>query len=341
MTDSNETYDLPRWQTHIDPLSSSTHTAQPAYYPNPLPPPPTSATTATGPSIPPTSPHRINTTTSRQPRISQMLEEQSPYLSRSQSLSTRTRRHHQPEDLEQPNYQQQQQPFYAGYQSNVNTPASATTESYSDMYYNHTKQGQPPPSVRGNRSPMRAPNTPTSVLLDPYSQQAQYSPTTTTYSSYAPPNEQQRSQQAPPFPAHNRTQSSQVKTEAMTPPIASPYTPSNYGMDTSPHPQPQGQNHLTAAQAPIRKNSASNPPTPMSFLHPAVQATSSYYPQDQPMVLDLPQKRRASGFRRIRSSHDLQPRVDAQVTGRRMAADGVYLSVCHAVLCRFGSDPPV
>ncbi|KAJ7268738.1 kinase-like domain-containing protein [Mycena haematopus] len=39
-----------------------------------------------------------------------------------------------------------------------------------------------------------------------------------------------------------------------------------------------------------------------------------------------PQKRRASGFRRVRTAHDLQPRLDAPVGNRRMGADGVYLS---------------
>ncbi|KAJ6499048.1 kinase-like domain-containing protein [Mycena sanguinolenta] len=39
-----------------------------------------------------------------------------------------------------------------------------------------------------------------------------------------------------------------------------------------------------------------------------------------------PQKRRASGFRRVRTAHDLQPRLDAPVVNRRMGADGLYLS---------------
>ncbi|KAJ7680557.1 kinase-like domain-containing protein [Mycena polygramma] len=39
-----------------------------------------------------------------------------------------------------------------------------------------------------------------------------------------------------------------------------------------------------------------------------------------------PQKRRASGFRRVRTAHDLQPRLDVPVQGRRMGADGHYLS---------------
>ncbi|KAJ7496093.1 kinase-like domain-containing protein [Mycena galericulata] len=39
-----------------------------------------------------------------------------------------------------------------------------------------------------------------------------------------------------------------------------------------------------------------------------------------------PQKRRADGFRRVRTAHDLHPRLDVPVHGRRMGADGVYLS---------------
>ncbi|KAJ6587108.1 kinase-like domain-containing protein [Mycena vulgaris] len=39
-----------------------------------------------------------------------------------------------------------------------------------------------------------------------------------------------------------------------------------------------------------------------------------------------PQKRRASGFRRVRNVHDLAPRLDVPVHGRRMGADGTYLS---------------
>ncbi|KAJ7497490.1 kinase-like domain-containing protein [Mycena latifolia] len=44
------------------------------------------------------------------------------------------------------------------------------------------------------------------------------------------------------------------------------------------------------------------------------------------MAVDPPQKRRASGFRRVRTAHDLHPRLDVSVQGRRMGADGAYLS---------------
>ncbi|KAJ7703000.1 kinase-like domain-containing protein [Mycena rosella] len=39
-----------------------------------------------------------------------------------------------------------------------------------------------------------------------------------------------------------------------------------------------------------------------------------------------PQKRRASGFHRVRTVHDLHPRLDVPVQSRRMGADGAYLS---------------
>ena len=45
------------------------------------------------------------------------------------------------------------------------------------------------------------------------------------------------------------------------------------------------------------------------------------------MAVDPPPKRRAPGFRRVRTVHDLQPRLDVSPLGRRMGADGVYLAV--------------
>ncbi|KAF7361665.1 Serine/threonine-protein kinase ppk15 [Mycena venus] len=164
----------------------------------------------------------------------------------------------------------------------------SNNDPYQDMYYN-TKRTEPP------RSPLRTPN---SALLDPYAhQQAQYSPTTPQY-PYGPPQDQR------PYQGHARGLS-QPKTEP-----GAPYTP-NYAPATP---------YLDPA---VR----SNPPTPLSYLHPT-QTGQGYYSQDgQGMAVDAPpQKRRASGFRRVRTAHDLQPRLDASVAGRRMGADGVYLS---------------
>lgn len=54
------------------------------------------------------------------------------------------------------------------------------------------------------------------------------------------------------------------------------------------------------------------------------------------MVIDVPQKRRASGFRRVRTAHDLQPQIDVPPAGRRMGSDGVYLSVRVYSTCQLG-----
>jgi dual specificity protein kinase YAK1 len=189
---------------------------------------------------------------------------------------------------------------------------------------------------------MRGTNPPNSAsLLDTYSQQSQYSPTTATY-SYAPPADQ-RTHPAT-YPSHSRNHS-QVKSESMTPPISSPYTPQtsalgsagpytpSYAMETSsPRPPSHIQTHLTA-HVPARHNSTSNPPTPLSYLH----SQSPYY-SEQAMVVDPPPpKRRASGFRRVRTAHDLQPRTDIPTTGRRMGSDGVYLTVCTTYISHIPS----
>ncbi|KAF7321697.1 Protein kinase [Mycena kentingensis (nom. inval.)] len=72
----------------------------------------------------------------------------------------------------------------------------------------------------------------------------------------------------------------------------------------------------------------SNPSTPLSYLHSTqAQTPAAYYSPDSQMAVDPPpQKRRASGFRRVRTAHDLQPRLDVPIGGRRMSADGAYLS---------------
>ncbi|KAF7306059.1 Protein kinase [Mycena chlorophos] len=87
-----------------------------------------------------------------------------------------------------------------------------------------------------------------------------------------------------------------------------------YSKHESPYPSPN----------PYMDRSA--PSTPLSYLHPP-QTPSSYYSPDSQMAVDPPpQKRRSSGFRRVRTAHDLQPRLDLPVGGRRMDADGAYLS---------------
>ncbi|TFK44374.1 hypothetical protein BDQ12DRAFT_620402, partial [Crucibulum laeve] len=242
MPDTNESFDLPRWQTHVDPLSSSAqaaHAAQASYlYSGPPPPPPQSLSAASPQRL--QSLHHSPTGPSRQPRISQLLDQDqqlgigshSPQyissaqtqLSRSASLgggavnttsASRARRHHQPDDLEVafsintdtqamagPRQQLSQGSFYSpsiAYQptslpgSTVNSAASPTADSYPDMYYN-ASSSHPPKRIqtthdagssaaRTGRSPFRLANPPNSAsLLDPYGQQAQYSPTTAPYS---------------------------------------------------------------------------------------------------------------------------------------------------------------
>ena len=391
MTDSNESFDLPRWQTQVDPLSSSVqaaHAQSASTYIYPAAPPP------------PQSSQRLQTTQviNRQPRISQLLEQEqslgSPYsstgqgqLTRSASLggtaggnltsSSRIRRHHQPDDLEgafnsdnQVMTGSRQQPpvshnsFYpasVGYQppsmsgTGAANPQTSPPDPYPDIYYNGSASQQPPkrlqpahdnnnlPANRGGRSPLRVPNTPISASpLDQYSHQSQYSPTTASY-----PYSNTVDQRPHPgtYQSHSRNHS-QVKNESLTPPIPTAYSSqtnlasstyssglspnnynysSSYSMDTS-SPHPPMQSHVNPQTMNI-KPSISTPSTPLSYLHPSSGQGSHYYSQDHSMAVDPPPKRRAPGFRRVRTVHDLQPRLDVSPQGRRMGADGVYLSV--------------
>lgn len=384
MQDSNESYDLPRWQTQVDPLSSSAQPSNAAQSPYIYPgPPPQSSSQRIQPvyqgTVPPT----------KQPRISQLVEQEqqfgtslSPYssggqsqLSRSTSLgasagntfaATRLRRHHPQDDLEgalnSDNHamvgSRQQQPlshnyFYSpsvGYQpqSLSGGGSNASNEAYTDIYYNGSSSNPPKrlqPGLqesnanRGGRSPLRVPNTPISASPHDYSQQPQYSPTTPSYSYGV----DQRTH-PPPFQTHNRSHS-QVKAENATTPSATSFSsqPSNsaynasnystpYAMETS-SPHPSMQSHLSTHPIAM-KPSMSTPSTPLSFgagsatMSPNSNLASAYYPHDQAMVLDSPQKqRRPVGFRHVRSAHDLLPKLDTPVVGRRMAQDGTYLSV--------------
>lgn len=358
MTDNNDSFDLPRWQTHhIDPLSSSGqaahHAAQANYYANAAPPPPPPQS-----SLSPASPPRMNPPVGPargQPRINQLLEQ--PPLSRSASLNSGTspsgagranRRLHPVDDIEgafaatnqslSPNRMVQgQQGFYppgVGYQpSSVQSPTSPNTapnqDGYPDVYYSPGKNQD-----RASRSPLRGPNTPGSAgLLDSYTQQqqqqAQYSPSnnpTSTY-PYAPPPTSSvgGTDSRPPFQSHSRTQS-QVKTEGLSP-QQSPYTPQGPSMHTFPSPSFGLDNaHPPSIHSQMQKGASSTPATPLGFMQQS-HSPSHYYPQDQPMVVDAPPPRREYGFRRVKSPRDLRPRADAQTTGRRMGNDGVYLSV--------------
>ncbi|EGN99697.1 hypothetical protein SERLA73DRAFT_179840, partial [Serpula lacrymans var. lacrymans S7.3] len=81
---------------------------------------------------------------------------------------------------------------------------------------------------RAGRSPLRGGST-TGTLLDSYSQQSQYSPTTAASSyPYGGTSDPQRILPSSAYHSHSRTHS-QVKAETSTPPmpVASPYTPQN------------------------------------------------------------------------------------------------------------------
>lgn len=101
---------------------------------------------------------------------------------------------------------------------------------------------------------------------------------------------------------HHRSNSKQAVTSptAHTTHPVSPYSPHPpsfaYPMDTTSPPPPM----------------KSSPSTPFYGDHPMAS-------------LDIA-KRRPTGFRTVRSNHDLQPRTDLQPQGRRMGADGTYLS---------------
>ncbi len=387
MSGVNDDFDLPRWQTqsaHVpgDLLPShSSHSAANTSYLYPVPPPPaqtSSSASSRNRAPPPAVHHSPSSSITRQPRITQLLEDDNPLsntslpylspsqnqLSRSSSLgatpgSARARRHHMPDDLEgaystantNPSSHQQQQTnsFYnssVAYQTtSFTTNASDSTQNpqpvtgdatYQDMYFS-SSGGQPPKrshtqhdsstTTRGARSPHRANANPS--LLDPYAQQqqSQYSPTSTSYTY-----------QSPTYPGRSH---SQTKVEAITPPASSPYSQPNvppvppapvyspsYAMDTgSPHLPPSAL--LTQ---PLKQNlSLSTPSTPIGFPVPqhSPAPAGPYYPQsqDQPMMVDPPAKRRASGLRRVRDQRDLRPQVQARPASRRLDASGIFLSV--------------
>lgn len=387
---------LPRWQTHshLDALSTSSAQASqqvqttPYLYSGPVPPPPPQSGQQQRLQVLQQSPTSSQSQSSRQPqppRISQLLEQEqgsgfsgsTPYslsahnqLSRSASLgggvggntlSSRARRHHPPDDLEgafhsdnqglssprssgQSQLQTSLYPSSVAYQAqtltsqhsgNSNTASPAGVDPYSDMYFS----GGPAPkrsqtqhdvntSARSGRSPMRA-NTSNQSLMDSYAQQSQYSPTTA--SSYAPYPPASGSGNLPPpsYQTHSRSHS-QAKREQMTPPITSPYTPG--ALNSTPYSSPYSMDSSTSpAPPPPRQSSNSTPNTPFPYAHPSQSPGGGQYYQQDLMQVDVPQhKRRASGFRRVRDSRDLRPYVNAQPGGRRMDASGTFLSVCCA-----------
>jgi dual specificity protein kinase YAK1 len=355
-------------------------------------PPPPSAPAGPSPATRVPQSQQASASSRQQARISQLLEEnhalasqpqygQSTQLGRSASFSTaagRARRHHQPDDLEGAfasdnqatlrqnslgGASQHPNPYYppaVAYHQSTPSPNPGPSPA-GDMYYNGASgdlaSKQRPHNAHDSSQSLRSPlrtttSTTQTTLLDPYSQQFQYSPSTTAYSYNAPSGAS--------YPTHSRSNSQQTKNEPLTPPLSySPmqtqptnnsYSTPTYTTEAAPqhHAGSQSQPHLTAR--PLQRHSSTSTPstpsyahsansvhsaqtsttstTPLSYSHSAQTSSSHYYPQDQPMGVDAspPRQRRVSGFIRVRDARDLRPFVNPQPPGRRMDSHGVYLS---------------
>ena len=348
----NDDFDLPRWQTgQVRPDSNTSH----SLYSSNIPPP-----SLTAGRLPQS--HQSPTTSTRQPRINQIVEEDNQLavapiqyspstLSRSTSMNSATSRRRQ--DLEEAANPDSQRQFPGGskhsnplYPSSITyspqQPGNTTEAPYHDIYYNSSPshpprrsqtQQDPATSNRSGRSPLRHGPLSSQSALDSYSsQQAQYSPSTAS-GGYSYPEQQQtqpRSYNSGAYQqTHNRVQSNPENpdspySQASTQP---PLSPSVVGSPA----------HL--APRSIRQSSSSVPSSPLSFPHhPAggvqeAPGNNHYYPQEpQPMVVEPAAKRKLTGFRRIRDASDLHPATSRSRTGRRMDGCGNYLSVRTLVL---------
>ena len=340
----NDDFDLPRWQTQASLDSNSSHS--PYYAP---PPPPLTA--HRNPQA-----HPSPTTSTRQPRINQIVEEDNQFvqyspgsLSRSASMNSATSNPRRRLDVEEAANVDSQRPFAGGsqqqtsfYPPGVPYPSQQsgnTAEApYHDVYYNTSPshppkrsqtQHDPATSNRSGRSPMRHGPLSSQSTLDSYSsQQAQYSPTTTS-GTYNYPDQQQPQQQRSYNPSayqqtHNRVHSNPEHPDPPYPPTSSQASLSP-GIVTNPA-------HL--APRSVRQNSSSVPSSPLPFSHHSVggiqegPANNHYYPQEpQPMMVEPAGKRKLTGFRRVRDASDLHPVTTRSRTGRRMDGNGTYLSV--------------
>ncbi|KAI0663561.1 hypothetical protein C8Q70DRAFT_883229, partial [Cubamyces menziesii] len=269
MTGTNEDFDLPRWHTQPmhDNFSSSAQAAQSAAqasYLYPQGPPPQAPN-----RLPPI--HQPPSSSSRQPRINQLLDEDqqfgmnsSPYsaggLARSLSLggstssSSRGRRPHLQDDLEgafhvdgdtsQRHTPQSLYPppmaFHGAQQGGGGNAAGGTAASdpYQDAYYTGPNMHTPKRSqTQHESSSSRAPRSPhrapqSNNLPDPYSPQQYTSPASTSY-PYSPTAEQKSfTGGAYHSQTHSRSHS-QSKGEAVSPPIPSAaYSPQSAGQQT-------------------------------------------------------------------------------------------------------------
>ena len=343
----NDDFDLPRWQTgQVRPDSNTSHSMF-----SPAVPPPS----LTAGRIPPS--HQSPTTTTRQPRINQIVEEDNQFgvapiqfspgsLSRSTSMNSATsRRRH---DLEEAPNIDVQRPFPGGskhsnslYPSSVpyppQQPGNTAEAPYHDIYYNTSPsnppkrsqtQHDPATSNRSGRSPLRHGPLSSQSALDSYSsQQAQYSPTTASAGyNYA---DQQPSQQRSYNPSayqqtHNRVHSNPENPDSPYPPTSNPQSLSPGVVNNPAHLAPRS----------VRQNSSSVPSSPLSFSHhqvggvPEGTGGNHYYPQEpQPMMVEPAAKRKPAGFRRVRDASELQPITTRPRTGRRMDGNGNYISV--------------
>ena len=343
----NDDFDLPRWQT--GQVRSESNPSHSLYSPPVLPPSLTAGRLHTG--------HQSPTTSTRQPRINQIVEEDNQFgvapiqyppgsLSRSTSMNSATsRRRH---DLEEAATLDSQRQFTGGskhsnslYPASVPYPAQPsgnTTEApYHDIYYNTSPshpprrsqtQHDPATSNRSGRSPLRHGPLSSQSALDSYSsQQAQYSPTTAS-GGYSYPDQQQtqpRSFNPNAYQqTHNRVQSNPEHPDSPYPPTSNPPSLSPSVVNSPAHLAPRS----------VRQNSSSVPSSPLSFSHHPVGAmqegpgNNHYYPQEpQPMMVEPAAKRKQTGFRRVRDASELQPITTRPRTGRRMDGNGSYLSV--------------
>jgi dual specificity protein kinase YAK1 len=361
-----EDFDLPRWQTqsHLDPLSSSStqaaqHTAAPYLYPPP-PPPQSQSLTGQQQRLHPIQQSSTNQgQSSRQPtRISQLLEQEQqqqgfagspPYsvsghtqLNRSASLgggansgttsSTRSRRHHQPDDLEgafNSDTQRLPSPRQTGlsqlqtslYPSSVayhqppslsganpgQSPSAASPaagETYSDMYYNGSGGRHAPKRSQtenetnsalrgGGRSPMRTTGGNTTNSSILDSYAQQSQYSPTTASYPSPYAPVSGSGNLPPAPYHSHSRNhSQVKGERLTPPLPSPYTPG--ALNSSAYSPSYGMDSSSSPHPPppARQSSASTPNTPFPYAHPSQSPSGGQYFKQEQMQVDIPQHKR-------------------------------------------------
>lgn len=210
------------------------------------------------------------------------------------------------------------------------------------------------PTTSSSRQNLNQPLSPAAghTPLDPYSPQQQQTltssqsggGTSTLYSSYynppPPPSGpgSGRATQVPGSPYSSSAQHSRSASRVHDPtsagsPLGFPtgtaqyasYSTNAMDLSTSPHPPlslPQQQS----------THSLSTPSTPLSHAYHSYGGGGGYYGDAHAMSVDAPPpppppRRRIEGFRRVRETRDLQPRI-VQTAHRRVDVSGEPLSVC-------------